>query len=239
MSSFASRGLYGGAITVNLPADFIDSSTLRQIPDHQEVYLSPGTLTSIVLEINQYVTPSLTASHSDADAAAAAAAAASIAATASVPEATTAAAAGTGAVVSLNDNAAALYHLHDLVDPSDTLTIISTPKAIQMHRPSLQGLPALLLRAKLTSREEAARTPSAPPETYHHTPDVVQTSTSIRLLLTRLAGKATDLCVSVNVPWKELEGRDGAVEAEEAFAERVVEELVGSLDVRDWGLFGD
>ena len=33
----------------------IDASDIRQIPDHQEVFLSTKTLTSIIFEINQYV----------------------------------------------------------------------------------------------------------------------------------------------------------------------------------------
>lgn len=49
-----SKELYGGAITVQLPSDVIDASDLRQIPDHQEVFLSDKTLTSIVIEINEY-----------------------------------------------------------------------------------------------------------------------------------------------------------------------------------------
>ena len=55
MASFASRELYGGAITVELPTTMIDASDIRQIPDHQEVFLSNTTLTSLIFEINQFV----------------------------------------------------------------------------------------------------------------------------------------------------------------------------------------
>jgi hypothetical protein len=72
MSSFKSTPLYGGAITVNLPTGFGDArsgpslptpathrlttpSTIRQIPDHQEVYLDSDGYTSIVFEILEYV----------------------------------------------------------------------------------------------------------------------------------------------------------------------------------------
>jgi hypothetical protein len=33
--------LYGGALGVALPASFVDVSQLRQVPDHQEVWLAP------------------------------------------------------------------------------------------------------------------------------------------------------------------------------------------------------
>ena len=55
MSTYESKELYGGAITAQLPSDYIDASDLRQIPDHQEVLLSPTTLASLIFEINQYV----------------------------------------------------------------------------------------------------------------------------------------------------------------------------------------
>jgi hypothetical protein len=51
----ATKELYGGAITVELPKPYIDASDFRQIPDHQEVFLSQETLTSVIFEINQYV----------------------------------------------------------------------------------------------------------------------------------------------------------------------------------------
>ncbi|KPI44540.1 uncharacterized protein AB675_8597 [Cyphellophora attinorum] len=55
MTSFATHDLYGGAITVDLPTTYIDASDIRQIPDHQEVFLSNKTLTSLIFEINEYV----------------------------------------------------------------------------------------------------------------------------------------------------------------------------------------
>ncbi|CDK26517.1 unnamed protein product [Kuraishia capsulata CBS 1993] len=38
--------LYGGAITASIPAGLLDASTLRQIPDTQEVFLNPSTNTT-------------------------------------------------------------------------------------------------------------------------------------------------------------------------------------------------
>jgi hypothetical protein len=55
MTTFESRELYGGAITASLPSTYIDASDIRQIPDHQEVFLSNKTLSSLIFEINEYV----------------------------------------------------------------------------------------------------------------------------------------------------------------------------------------
>ena len=226
MTSFSLRELYGGAITTNLPTDFIDCSNLRQIPDHQEVYLSPNTLTTIIFEINHRVSP-LAAYQADIDP--------SIISTSATPV--------TGgdedAVVNLNDKAAAVYHLRDLIDPRDTLNTVSMPKSVQMQSSSLQGLPAFILRGRLTAREREQPTPSVLPVEYQHIPDVVETGTTVRLLLVRLEAKATDLCVTVNVPWKELVHDQSKVDEEEAFADRVLENVISSLDIKDFGLFSE
>ncbi|KAF2660613.1 Mog1p/PsbP-like protein [Lophiostoma macrostomum CBS 122681] len=52
--SYKSTPLYGGAITVDLPAGFGDASTIRQIPDHQEVYLDGNGYASLVVDILEY-----------------------------------------------------------------------------------------------------------------------------------------------------------------------------------------
>ncbi|KAF2870969.1 hypothetical protein BDV95DRAFT_494373 [Massariosphaeria phaeospora] len=53
--SFQTAGLFGGAITVDLPAGFGDASNIRQIPDHQEVWLDGNGYSSIVFEILERV----------------------------------------------------------------------------------------------------------------------------------------------------------------------------------------
>ncbi|WWC95141.1 hypothetical protein V866_001995 [Kwoniella sp. B9012] len=50
-TSLSPRPLFGGAISLDLPADYIDASDLRQIPDNQEVFLSSTSDTAIVLEV--------------------------------------------------------------------------------------------------------------------------------------------------------------------------------------------
>ncbi|KAF2170572.1 hypothetical protein M409DRAFT_19390 [Zasmidium cellare ATCC 36951] len=53
--SFKSVPLYGGAITADLPSDFQDVSTIRQVPDTQEVHLSSTGDTSIVFDLLERV----------------------------------------------------------------------------------------------------------------------------------------------------------------------------------------
>ncbi|KAF1946609.1 Mog1p/PsbP-like protein [Clathrospora elynae] len=53
--AFTNTLLYGGAISVDLPSNFADTSQIRQIPDHQEVYLDANGYSSIVVEILEYV----------------------------------------------------------------------------------------------------------------------------------------------------------------------------------------
>jgi len=71
MTTFRSTPLFGGALIVDLPSTFADvryihyppftnrltnkSSTIRQVPDHQEVYLDKDGFTSIIFDITERV----------------------------------------------------------------------------------------------------------------------------------------------------------------------------------------
>ncbi|TKA66256.1 hypothetical protein B0A49_08428 [Cryomyces minteri] len=47
--------LFGGAITVKIPSNFIDASNIRQVPDAQEVFLDADGFTSIIFDITERV----------------------------------------------------------------------------------------------------------------------------------------------------------------------------------------
>ncbi|KAK7192931.1 hypothetical protein DPSP01_005141 [Paraphaeosphaeria sporulosa] len=47
--------LYGGAITVDLPTAYGDASQIREVPDHQEVYLDENGYSGVIVEILEYV----------------------------------------------------------------------------------------------------------------------------------------------------------------------------------------
>ncbi|KAG8690663.1 hypothetical protein FRC11_009961 [Ceratobasidium sp. 423] len=57
MASASIYELFGGAITVQLPAGLTDASDLRQVPDTQEVFLATDSDVSVVFEILQRVEP--------------------------------------------------------------------------------------------------------------------------------------------------------------------------------------
>ncbi|EPE25981.1 Mog1p/PsbP-like protein [Glarea lozoyensis ATCC 20868] len=54
-TTFRSTPLFGGALIVDLPSNFADVSTIRQVPDHQEVYLDKDGFTSIIFDIVERV----------------------------------------------------------------------------------------------------------------------------------------------------------------------------------------
>ncbi|KKA27205.1 hypothetical protein TD95_002109 [Thielaviopsis punctulata] len=55
MPSYKSTKLFGGAIVADLPTNYIDVSTLRSVPDHQEVFIDKDGFSSIVIEINERI----------------------------------------------------------------------------------------------------------------------------------------------------------------------------------------
>jgi len=55
MATYRSTPLFGGALICELPSTFADVSTIRQVPDHQEVYLDKDGFTSIIFDITERV----------------------------------------------------------------------------------------------------------------------------------------------------------------------------------------
>lgn len=54
---FTSTPLFGGALVCDLPTTFTDASRIRDVPDHQEVWLSTTGFTNMIIEINQMLSP--------------------------------------------------------------------------------------------------------------------------------------------------------------------------------------
>ncbi|KAL8909314.1 MAG: hypothetical protein Q9207_000324 [Kuettlingeria erythrocarpa] len=52
---FRPTELFGGAITVALPDRYADVSNIREVPDHQEIYLDASGFNSIIVEIAERV----------------------------------------------------------------------------------------------------------------------------------------------------------------------------------------
>ncbi|KAL8854065.1 MAG: hypothetical protein Q9221_001188 [Calogaya cf. arnoldii] len=54
-TTFKPTELFGGAITANLPASYADISNIREVPDHQEIYLDASGFSSVIVEIAERV----------------------------------------------------------------------------------------------------------------------------------------------------------------------------------------
>jgi len=66
--SYRSTPLFGGALIADLPTTFADVSTIRQVPDNQEVYLDKDGFTSIIFDITERVGPSGSSDELDGEA---------------------------------------------------------------------------------------------------------------------------------------------------------------------------
>lgn len=193
MASFATHELYGGAIAVELPSPLIDASDIRQIPDHQEVFLSTKTLTSIIFEINQYVNQP--------------------------------------------DPAALYFHFTDVIAPPDRLEgELDAPTKLSLAQDSMKGFPAYLVYGGIITPEVDKNAPTTLPVDWQQTPQTTNQITKCYQLVVRMEKYGTDFCVRVNVPLKELVETADA-EAEEGLAKAIVEKIVATLDVKQFGLF--
>ena len=193
MADFDVRELFGGAIISRLPRDYIDASDLRQIPDHQEVFLSPKTLTSIIIEINQYVP-------------------------------------------SPDDAAAVHYHFKDVMPTTDRLeSALASPTQVEM--PAMKDYPAYFLIGTIIEPVVDKKVPSALPVEWQQAPATKEVKTVVYQLVVRMKKYETDLCVRINVPLKELD-LQGKIKEEEDYVKGIMEEIVKSLEVKDFGLFG-
>ncbi|CAK9197100.1 unnamed protein product [Sphagnum jensenii] len=54
--SFVERGLFGGAITCCIPANFYDVSNIREVPNNQEAFVDPNRDESIIMELLEFKT---------------------------------------------------------------------------------------------------------------------------------------------------------------------------------------
>lgn len=206
---FVLRELYGGAITVQLPTDVVDASDLREVPDHQEVFLSDKTLTSIIFEINEYQKLSLLGPESSNS-------------TASI------------------DEAAASYHLNDIVDNSDRLSdsgIQTVP--IKLSQSSVSKYSAYQSTATIIAPEIDRSKKSTLPVAWQTNPAQKEQQVGVIQLLIRMQDYTTDLCVRINVPLKEFgDSQSEAAQNEATVASNVMRSIVESIDIKDFGLFG-
>lgn len=193
-------------------ADSPYHSDLRDIPDHQEVFLSRETLTSITFEINEFQTTSqVVGAPTDAEPA-----------TATSP-----------------DISAAEHHFKDLIDAEDKLSGQGLRTvAVKLAQQSLAKYPAYVTGGTILVHEIDKKAKSVLPREWQSDPLKKVSETRTIQLLVRMADHETDLCVRVDVPLKEYKDDAGKAKSENAAAEAIMEHVVASLDVKDFGLFG-
>jgi hypothetical protein len=186
-------------------------SNIRQVPNHQEVFLSNTTLTSIVIEINERLDQEASTSIADGSVQMD---------VESLPE----------------DIRAALLHLHEICYVNgDSYEILDSPRSIELAN---LKVPAYVGQALITSRTQAR---GGAGNGSFETPGVLPATSTCHFLLIRLLEQQTDILVQVIVPHAELEASAtvGAVAQEEMFAHGIMARLITSLDIKDWGLFGE
>jgi hypothetical protein len=179
------------------------------VPDHQELFLSPTTLSSLITEINQRVSEEEALSR--------------------VATFNRQPAAPIGSATSLQiDHAAAIYHLHDLCDEGDTMNVITPPQQVQLSFASPDAAPIKAYRgAVLFTTPQKNSGAGAPSKVTCH------------YLLVRLADQETDLLVFFNAPHEEFikNGDSMGLAAEETLAKNTIDALIAKLEICDWGLF--
>lgn len=207
---FVVHELYGGAITVALPHDIVDASNLRQVPDHQEVFLSDKSLTSIIFEINQYQ-HMLSPPTSD-----------------NSPNAPS------------DDERAAAFHVKDVIEPPDHLSESGVQTlAVKLSQPSVSNYPAYQSTATITASEVDRSSRSTLPLAWQTDPAQTKHEIGVIQLLVRLQRYATDICVRINVPLKELgDAQSQAAQIEANMASEVMKRIIESFDIKNFDLFG-
>ncbi|PLB34523.1 Ran GTPase-binding protein MOG1 [Aspergillus candidus] len=213
MATFTEQAYYGGAIKGIIPQGWMDSSTFREVPDHQEIFLSPTTLSSQIVELNSRVSPDETLAHS----------------TNTTPDL----AAALYHIHDVCDNEDTL-EITQSPHPVTMARMRSVP-GVTAYR----GEATITSRNSGSDRNRGRDGSVGGAAAGSSAEGALTTLTSCFFLLVRLAAQETDLLVFVNVPRKEFEAARDEVGLgrEEELARGIVGELVERLEVVDWGLF--
>lgn len=212
-------------------------SDIRQIPDHQEVFLSPKTLTSIIIEINNYVSAPDPITTETTTSTTASGITTTSTSTTVFSDADYPADLDT-------DLAAAAHHFTDVISPPDRLAHpLPLAQKVTMATASLIQFPAYVLPGTIVSYEPVRRTNSA---TIHDqqqqgqpaSPNPASSLEHQQQLLIRLQPYETDLCVRINTPLKELASDERELKHEVLFTAQILQQIIATLDIKDFGLFG-
>lgn len=197
-------------------------SDLREVPDHQEILLSPTTLSNLIIEINERVTREEAISPLDEP-------------RVDGPHANN---------TQTEDIAAALYHLRDINDEGDRMEVINPPRPVTLGKFSSGPQQPSAYAGLVSFTRRGWSIPIPVPfdgDTAGSSTTGPRLSTySCHFLLIRLGPQQTDLLVFVNVPHEEfdLRGNPSALSREEDLASGLLRKLIETLEIRNWGLFG-
>ena len=208
MPTASTRELFGGALAAALPDGWLDASSVRPVPDHQECLTELDGERSLVVEILER------AAASDADCAAFHFQ--DISETNDAMQAT---------VVSASEfNANALHPSVRTAGPCFVLHgLQSLPRA---NNSNVGGGSSSSSSSSTAEADASAAAGDA-------TGPTGRIELSVQMAVLRLPAQATDILVSINRPCAPSCGAEqGLPDAELLLA------IVASLEVRDWGLFG-
>ncbi|KAF9922187.1 hypothetical protein FBU30_007721 [Linnemannia zychae] len=212
MATVNQQELYGGAITINLPSKFGNISHIREVPDHQEVFVNVDEDQSVIVEILELATEA-----SDENCAA------------------------FHFQQLAEDNDAEDTSVIQSVTRIDNAELPSWPADAKIHfLLGQQRIAKFNEQQRLQQRQQhqPATTPSASASQQPDARNLVQ----IMMVTFRLPTQATDIVLSYNVPLKisdESSSKQVAHEGSIQEAEIWFREVVKSFTVRDWSLFGN
>ncbi|KAI1915675.1 hypothetical protein LOZ58_000101 [Ophidiomyces ophidiicola] len=201
--------LFGGALTAEIPNVFKDMSNVRPIPDNQEVFASSVSDTNIIIELVERL-------ERDSEAA-------------RVPLVRIL---GRESLGNLSDDEfAILAHMHDICKANqERFELVEAPKLCTVqHIPD----PSYLCKLKLVSRMVIC---DASGTVRSH-----EKATTAYIVLVRLVLQGTDLLLHINVPQNEhvCNGDPDGPAGEEQKAKEILERLLHTLRIVDYGLFGN
>ncbi|KAF9284072.1 hypothetical protein BGZ68_004922 [Mortierella alpina] len=196
--------LYGGAITMSLPRKFENICNVREVPDHQEVFVNVDEDQSVIVEILE------------------------LAAEAS-------------------DEACAPFHFQQLAEDNDAEDASVVQSVSILNNAELPTWPAdtkiylLLGQQRIAKFNERQRQQEAQVLHQAMVQQDARNLVQIMMVVFRLPRHETDIVVSYNVPLQISETSSSKQVAHEGNiqeAEVWFKNLIGSFQVREWGLFG-
>ncbi|KAG0249995.1 hypothetical protein BG011_008736 [Mortierella polycephala] len=205
MESFQQE-LYGGAMTMNLPQKFGSISHVREVPDHQEVFVNVDEDQSVIIEILEMAAET-------------------------------------------TDDGCAAFHFQQLAEDNDAEDDSVVQSVSRLNNADLPTWPVdtkiylLLGQQRIAKFNERQRQQEAQAQgnAQQLTPDA-RNLVQIMMVVFRLPRHDTDIVLSYNVPLQISETSSSKQVAHEGNlqeAEAWFRNLVGSYQVRDWGLFGE